>query len=324
MSELMHQLWWVVRALLAAGLLFGFAAVLRRWSVWLAVVPASLAGVLTVFALTIPAFFFRPRPANENRWLFEGVRYERRVTEEPVHRVSHIVTLDLAQPGLQPFVTPPVGTSTNPDDLQVPARTTSGFAEVFDQQLAINANYFGDQWSYSLLFGEPDVGDPVYVVGRAISDGTVYGFDDRSMKTLWFDGGRAFIGTSSAAVNQAVSGYVLIRNRTMGPAVRRSVRREPRVAVGLDASGRRLLVVLIDGRQPRYSDGASLRELAELMLSEGVTDALMLDGGGSSALVYKTPKGAFEVMNSPVHGRMPPGFERPVANHLGFSGLAEN
>ena len=60
-------------------------------------------------------------------------------------------------------------------------------------------------------------------------------------------------------------------------------RRNPRTAIGWTASGRVLLVV-IDGRQPRWSVGSSLGELARLMVDLGAVHAMNLDGGGSSAM----------------------------------------
>ena len=59
--------------------------------------------------------------------------------------------------------------------------------------------------------------------------------------------------------------------------------RQPRTAVGVTSDGRMLLVV-IDGRQPGYSVGMTLQELADLMSSLGARDAINLDGGGSSTM----------------------------------------
>jgi exopolysaccharide biosynthesis protein len=42
---------------------------------------------------------------------------------------------------------------------------------------------------------------------------------------------------------------------------------------------------VIDGRQPLYSQVATLAELAEIMLYYGTDTAMNLDGGGSSTLV---------------------------------------
>jgi len=80
-----------------------------------------------------------------------------------------------------------------------------------------------------------------------------------------------------------------------------NVGRNPRTAAGIARNGRRLLLVVVDGRQAPHSDGMSLRELANLMLVLGARDAINLDGGGSSTLVYADPKnnGALAIANRP-------------------------
>lgn len=59
--------------------------------------------------------------------------------------------------------------------------------------------------------------------------------------------------------------------------------RQPRTAVGVTADDR-LLLVVVDGRQPGYSVGMTLRELADLMKSLGAQNAINLDGGGSTTM----------------------------------------
>ncbi|MFE6776220.1 phosphodiester glycosidase family protein [Streptomyces sp. NPDC057702] len=61
------------------------------------------------------------------------------------------------------------------------------------------------------------------------------------------------------------------------------LKRNPRTAVGVDARGR-LIMVTTAGRQPGYSDGLGLNELAEFMRSLGARQAMNLDGGGSSGM----------------------------------------
>jgi hypothetical protein len=80
--------------------------------------------------------------------------------------------------------------------------------------------------------------------------------------------------------------------------------RHPRTALGY--SGHTLFMVVVDGRQPGYSVGMSLPELAQVMKDLGCTDALNVDGGGSSSLWVR---GA--IANRPSDGR-----ERAVANGL--------
>ena len=90
--------------------------------------------------------------------------------------------------------------------------------------------------------------------------------------------------------------------------------RHPRTAVGIAADGKRLLLVVVDGRQKPYSDGMNLREFATLMLALGARDALNLDGGGSTTMVYADPDSA-RVLRVANHPSDPTG-ERPVGNAL--------
>jgi len=98
---------------------------------------------------------------------------------------------------------------------------------------------------------------------------------------------------------EAVGGRpMLVRDSIIAAAVdttgQRSfnVGRNPRTVAGLARDGRRLILAVIDGRQKPYSDGMSLRETADLMLALGARDAINLDGGGSSTLVYTDPDSA--------------------------------
>lgn len=83
--------------------------------------------------------------------------------------------------------------------------------------------------------------------------------------------------------------------------------RHPRTAVGYDASERRLWLVVVDGRQEEYSAGMTLPELTGLFEALGATEALNLDGGGSTALWIDG-----EVVSRPSDSEG----ERPVANAL--------
>ena len=91
--------------------------------------------------------------------------------------------------------------------------------------------------------------------------------------------------------------------------------RHPRTIIGIASGGRRLLLVTIDGRQPGYSAGTTNRESAAIALALGATQAINLDGGGSTTMAVARNRGdsvAFEVVNRPSD----PAGERPVGNAL--------
>ncbi|MFC1726216.1 phosphodiester glycosidase family protein [candidate division KSB1 bacterium] len=80
--------------------------------------------------------------------------------------------------------------------------------------------------------------------------------------------------------------------------------RHPRTAVGFNKD--KIFLVTVDGRQPGYSAGMSLQELAEFMKELGAEEAMNLDGGGSTTMWVDG-----EIRNRPSGGAV-----RPVANAL--------
>ncbi len=117
---------------------------------------------------------------------------------------------------------------------------------------------------------------------------------------------------------------VLLIDSVVGPDVDREGNAgfqgvNPRTAAGIARVGgaQRLLLAVIDGRQPGYSAGMTLRQTAELLQSLGATRAINLDGGGSSVMVVRDrATGALRVRNKPSD----PTGERPVGNALAVLG----
>lgn len=62
-----------------------------------------------------------------------------------------------------------------------------------------------------------------------------------------------------------------------------SAARHPRSAIALSADSSRLMLAVVDGRRP-WSVGMTLSELAEALIALGASEAMNLDGGGSSTL----------------------------------------
>lgn len=80
---------------------------------------------------------------------------------------------------------------------------------------------------------------------------------------------------------------------------------DPRTAVASDATGR-IMFVTVDGNDATLSKGATRLELATLLKELGAVDALNMDGGGSTTLVWQNT-----VVNHPSDGNEQ---ERPVAD----------
>lgn len=98
----------------------------------------------------------------------------------------------------------------------------------------------------------------------------------------------------------------------VAPAVKT---RHPRTAVGLNATGDKLIILLVDGRKPGVAVGMSYEELATEMRRLGCQQALNLDGGGSSVMAVRdATTGQMKILNEPTDGH-----ERAVANVLGLS-----
>ncbi|MEB3285288.1 MAG: phosphodiester glycosidase family protein [Candidatus Sericytochromatia bacterium] len=81
--------------------------------------------------------------------------------------------------------------------------------------------------------------------------------------------------------------------------------RAPRTAIGITRN-KKYMLVTIDGRQPGYSVGATLQELAHVLKDLGNIEAINLDGGGSTTMWLRG-----KVIGSPSEGR-----ERPVSTAL--------
>ena len=62
--------------------------------------------------------------------------------------------------------------------------------------------------------------------------------------------------------------------------------RHPRTVIGVDRSGF-IWLAAVDGRQPEHSVGMTLEELERLCDRLQLTDALNLDGGGSTTMVVR-------------------------------------
>lgn len=89
----------------------------------------------------------------------------------------------------------------------------------------------------------------------------------------------------------------------------------PRTAFGLTADRKTLVILAIDGRQPGYSLGAMCADIADILQKEGCTDAVNMDGGGSTSLViWDRENGRPLMLNHHANG-----YVRKTALNLGIT-----
>jgi Phosphodiester glycosidase len=159
--------------------------------------------------------------------------------------------------------------------------------------------------------------------GTAMTDGHIWHYARRSRPYLEITSantaaivrGRLHQPIDPAARQIVGGGQIIVQN---GKAVEYdnafATRRNPRTAVGISHHGKELTLLVVDGRQPALSIGMTLAELSHEMLQLGCENAINLDGGGSSTLVYREPTTHEPtVLNSPSDTR-----ERSVAEVLGI------
>lgn len=141
---------------------------------------------------------------------------------------------------------------------------------------------------------EADVPDDGFlIVDRRVEGSPLLEYQEGQEISLQWDG-EAFQGyqCSGALVEQgknvardqdAWGGNMLIRT--------------PRTAVGLKDQ-HTLVFLVADGRQPGYSTGLTGKQLADVLIAEGVTEAALLDGGASSEMIVDG-----EIINKPSTGK---------------------
>ncbi len=257
----------------------------------------------------------RPAPVPVKQTLRQGVEYQRIARISPRPMVIHVLKINTHTKGLHFFITPP----DNPkSDQPLKARTTSQFLEEFELDIAVNGDGFAPWWSRGPADYYPRVGDPVAPRGEAASRGTVYGREpERPFPTLYISPQNSLSFDAPNKTWDAISGETRLLMGGSPVDGLNDSQVHPRTAVGYSKNGKYFFIVVVDGRQPFYSEGITLAELAELMLDLGAHDAMNLDGGGSSTLVIRGGNGKPRVLNSPIDQYLP-GRERPVANHLGI------
>jgi len=259
-------------------------------------------------------FLGNTRPLSIRQNLFKGVTYLYKDLTTPRKIRMHVMAVDLLTVGLEFLVTP----SKNPGGILC-TRTTSNFLGEFNLNFAVN----GDGFSYldtsiNPVSTCPGGGDPVKANGLAASRGNLYSLNKTIEPTIYISSLNkvAVNGNQGKPFNAVTGDRIVVQN---GVTVKNLAAQipNPRTAIGLNRNGRWLIFMVVDGRQPGYSEGVTFPELAQLLISYGVYTGVNMDGGGSSTMVIKGVDGKTRILNSPIDQNIP-GKERSVANHLGL------
>ncbi len=286
----------------------------KRSPLWVRIIlglSILIAGIYFIFTLG------RPIPVPVKQDIFEAVTYHRVVRYLPHSMIAHILVIDTKTKDMQFMVTPPDEVSEG----VLKARTTSQYLEEYGLQIAINGDGFFPWWSRGPADYYPHIGDPVTPNGLTASRGEVYADGLQDIKpepTLYISRRNSLIfNRQPNKIFNAISGdRMLILGGEIVSDLNNKVL-HPRTAIGINKNGRWLYLLVVDGRQPFYSTGATYKELADLLLDFGAYYAMALDGGGSSTMVIMGENGESVILNSPIDSYIP-GRERPVADHFGI------
>ncbi len=287
----------------------------RKWK-------RTVIGILILMSLCIGGYFLygrgRPVPVPMKQKLYEGITYRRVVHVLPHPLVAHVLSIDTRAKGIEFLVTPPDSQGEKP----LKARTTSQFLEEFGVQIAVNGDKFLPWWSHSPADYYPHVGDPVAPSGFSASSGKVYwtgNLEDVGVEPTLYISRKNVLAFNNqpSRVYNAISGdrMIVVKGELVPDLNDKAL--EPRTAIGINRNGRYLYLLVVDGRQPLYSEGATFADLAQLLIDQGAFMGMSLAGGGSSTMVIRGKDGKPVLLNSPIDSDLP-GRERPVGNHLGI------
>lgn len=169
---------------------------------------------------------------------------------------------------------------------------------------ASNGDYF--EW-----WGEPEGGiHKNDTVIKALPD-NVYFFSIREDGTALI-GDKRIYKSAASSLKEMISGrfYLMHYGETMTEHLfDKSI--EPRSTVGM-LSPDRVVFMWVDGRRAGHSGGISLTDMAYIYKAIGATDAINLDGGGSTTFIMREKDGTYTPHNKPSDATG----ERKVANSL--------
>jgi hypothetical protein len=245
------------------------------------------------------------RCARQPGEIFSGVTYgcERLERTEQGYGVLHWVRVELGAPGIEPYVTP-LDPSAVAQGSQYRLRWIENVVRDEHLAVAVNGALFTSEYSWRPRLP----GDLANGVETVVSEHVVSHFWKHAY-LLWFDDNlnphlRPSKPPNSAELREAKWGIggqaVWLHDGKVWSGSNRQP--DSRTAIGIDAERKLLFLAVAEWASPHLV----LEELAKL----GARDAMLLDGGASSAIAIG--EGARDVPTGPLFGG-----SRPVATFFG-------
>lgn len=181
------------------------------------------------------------------------------------------------------------------------ADSTSALCLKHGAVAGINGSYFNMRKLTSTTFVKDDgfvvatttMKQTFHINGSVLIDNDGFVIDRTQADSTW-TGGETWREAMASGPILIDEGEVIVYEEGVPMWKSFIAKRHPRSMVGTDAQGY-LWLVVVDGRASGKAAGMTIAELTELALQLGLTDALNLDGGGSSTL-WTLPAG---VINHP-------------------------
>ena len=245
-----------------------------------------------------------PIPWNEAQTLHRGIKYIKLAFDEPRIMKAYLMRIDLQTPGLKFTGTgradkwgePMPDVTNRVVIIRTRRQRTADFMNELRKPVAEGGRGLDVAVAFNSSPWEPwekpfthTYADPY---GIQISDGIVVNTGGGYGGTFAIGkDGKAFIARQIpkeqyGELALAHTGFGVVMENGESLVKPTDTALAPRMAYGLSADKRWLYVLAVDGRQEEWSLGASHHDLVAILRAAGASDAINMDGGGSTSLVH--------------------------------------
>ena len=168
---------------------------------------------------------------------------------------------------------------TKRPNIKVLGGVNSDFYLIKRSNMVLGAMYRGGE----CLKGDIEAGENLFIM---LKDGSAHCMTAEE-----------YLALDKSLIAEAVSGRQMLLND--GVIQSEDKHLEPRTAIGVTKNGKRVFILVGDGRRKEYSNGLSYYDMAQIFKKLGAYDALNLDGGGSSSFCLAVGGGKFAPKNRP-------------------------